>query len=57
MIIEVTPVDERIMRLRICHSLGIISLVSVYALTEESDFTVKEAFYARLESMVYQCPR
>ena len=33
MIIEVTPVNERIMRLRICHSLGVISLVSVYAPT------------------------
>ena len=28
-IIEVTPVNERIMRLRIHHSLGVISLVSV----------------------------
>ena len=31
MIIEVTPVNERIMRRRICHSLGDISLVSVCA--------------------------
>ena len=30
MIIEVTPVNERMMRLRIRHSLGVISLVSVY---------------------------
>ena len=30
-IIEVTPVNERIMRLRNHHSLGVISLVSVYA--------------------------
>ena len=29
MIIEITPVNEIIMRLRICHSLGDISLVSV----------------------------
>ena len=57
MIIEVTPVNERIMRLRIRHSLGVISLVSVYAPTEASDLTVKDAFYAMLESVVDQCPR
>ena len=57
MIIEVTPVNERIMRLRICHSLGVISLVSVYAPTEASDLTVKDAFYATLKSVVDQCPR
>ena len=44
MIIEVTPVNERIMRQRIRHSLGVVSLVSVYAPTEESDLTVKDAF-------------
>ena len=57
MIIEVTPVIERIMRRRICHSLGVVSLVSVYAPTEVSDVTMKDAFYAMLESVVDQCPR
>jgi len=57
MIIELTPVNERILRRRICHSLGVISLVSVYALTEASDLTVKDAFCATLESVVDQCPR
>ena len=57
MIFEGTPVNERIMRLRIRHSLGVISLVSVYAPTEASDLTVKDAFYATLESVVDQCPR
>ena len=57
MIIEVTPVNERIMSLRIRHFLGVISLVSVYAPTEASDLTVKDAFYATLESVVDQCPR
>ena len=51
---EVTPVNEHNMRLRIRHSLGVISLVSVYALTEASDVTVKDAFYATLESVVDQ---
>ena len=57
MIIEIIPVNEHIMRLRICHSLGVISLVSVYAPTEASDLTVKDAFYVTLESVVDQCPR
>ena len=43
-IIEVTPVNERIMRRRIRLSLGVISLVSVNATTEASDLTVKDAF-------------
>ena len=55
MIIEVTPVNERNMRLS--HSLGVISLVSVYAPTEASDLTMKDAFYATLESVVDHCPR
>ena len=57
MIIEVTPANKHVMRLRIRHSLGVISLVFVFALTEPSDLTVKEAFYAALESMVDRCPR
>ena len=57
MIIEVTPVNEHIMRLRIRHSLGVISLIFIYAPTEASDLTVKDAFYATLESVVDQCPR
>ena len=57
MIIEVTPVNERIMRLKIRHSLGVISLVSVYAPTEASELTMKDAFYAMLESVLDQCPR
>ena len=57
MIIEVTPVNEHIMRGRICHSLGVIFLVSEYAPTEVSDLTMKDAFYAVLESVVDHCPR
>ena len=57
MIIEVTPVNERITRLRIRHSLGVISLDSIYALTEASVLIVKDAFYAALKSVVDQCPR
>ena len=56
-IISITPVNKRIIRLRIRHSLGVISLVSVYALTEVSNLTLKDAFYATLESVIDQCPR
>ena len=41
-ITEVTPVNERIMRLRITHILGVIPLVSVYAPTGLNEFSVKE---------------
>ena len=37
--------------------MGVISLVSVYALTEASDLTMKDVFDAMLESVVDQCPR
>ena len=57
MVIEITPVNDRMMRLRICHSLGVISLVSVHAPTEASDLTKKETFYAALESVNDWCPR
>ena len=45
------------MRRMIRHSLGVISLVSVNALTEVSDLTVKDALFGMLESVVDQCPR
>ena len=57
MIIEVIPVNERMMRLRIHHSLGVVSLVSVYAPNEASDLATKEIFYAALKYVVDQCPR
>ena len=38
------------MRRKIRYFLGVISMVSVYAPTEASDLTVKDAFYATLES-------
>ena len=56
MIMQVTPVDERMMRLRIKHSLGAISLVVVYAPTEMANRDTKEAFYVSLKSEVGRCP-
>ena len=57
MIIEVTPVNERMMRLKIRPSLGVVSPVSVSALTEASDLTMKDAFDATLGSVVHHYPR
>ena len=55
--IEVTTVNEHMMRQRICHSFYVIFLVTGYAPTEASDLTMKVAFYATLESAVDQCRR
>ena len=44
MITEATPVNECIMRRRIRHSWGVVSLVSGYAPTEASDLTEKDTF-------------
>jgi len=37
--------------------LGVVSLISVYAATEASDLTVKDALFSALEFVVDQCPR
>ena len=44
------------MRLRIRHSLGVISLVSAYAPTEVSDLTVKDTIYAKLDLWLISAP-
>ena len=54
---SVTPIDERILLVRLKHTVGYISLIAVYAPTEQSQLDVKEAFYAKLNSTVEQCPR
>ena len=46
LVTNITPVNQRIMGLRISHTRGFISLVSVYTPTGVSEFSVKEAFYA-----------
>ena len=47
MITEVTPVNERITKWKITHTLAVISLVSVYAPPVVSEFPVNEAFEGR----------
>ena len=56
MVVEVTPVNERIMRLRLRHSLGVVSVVSVYAPTEVSRTSDKDTFYTQLDSTMDRCP-
>ncbi|KAG0715672.1 Craniofacial development protein 2 [Chionoecetes opilio] len=53
-VVEVTPVDERIMRVRMKHTLGFMSLVAVYAPTEVRRTEEKEMFYAKLNSVLDQ---
>ncbi len=49
-VVGVTAVDERIMLLRLKHTLGFISLVAVYAPSETSEF--EEMFYSRVDSII-----
>ncbi|KAG0730164.1 Craniofacial development protein 2 [Chionoecetes opilio] len=51
-VVEVTPVDERIMRVRMKHTLGFLSLVAVYAPTEMRKTEEKEMVYAKLDSVI-----
>ena len=55
-IVEVTPVDERMMRLRLKHNLGFMSVIVVYAPTKMCE-TEQEMFYAKLDSALGQCLR
>ena len=52
-VVEVTPVDERIMRLRLKYNLGFMSVVAVYAPTEMCETEEKEMFYTKLDSVLY----
>ncbi len=41
---------------RLKHTFGFISLIAVYAPTETSELEEKEMFYAKIDSVVEQCP-
>ncbi|XP_063605644.1 outer dynein arm-docking complex subunit 3-like [Penaeus indicus] len=47
---EVTPVNERIMAMRLKHAFGFMSLIAMYAHTNVCKLDVKEVFYAKLTS-------
>lgn len=55
-VVQVASVDERIMRVRLQHILGFISLVAVYSSTEMCETDKKDMFYAKLDSVTDQCP-
>lgn len=55
-VVKVTTVDERIMRVKMKHTLGFIPLVAVYAPTEKCEDAKKEVFYDKLSSILDQCP-
>ena len=55
-VVEIIPVDERIMRLRLKHTLGFLSLVAGYAPTNVCGAVEKEMFYDKLDSILDQCP-
>ena len=55
--VRVTRVNEHIVRLRISYTLGVIFLASVYAPTGMSEWFVKEASYAQLQTVVESCPK
>ena len=55
-VLEIIPVDERIMRLKLKHSLGFMSVVAVYAPSELCETEEKELVYAKLDSVLHQCP-
>ena len=56
-VVEVTLVDERIMRLRLKHCLGFMSVVAMYVPTKVCETEEKETFYAKLDFVLDQCPR
>lgn len=54
---KASPVDEGIMALRLKQLVGFVSLIAVFALTDTCKLVMKEAFYARLTSVVDKYPR
>ncbi|XP_069989471.1 craniofacial development protein 2-like [Penaeus vannamei] len=56
-VVKVTPVDERLMVLRLKLSFSFTSLIAVYAPTDVCKLDMKENFYIKLTSVVDKCPR
>ena len=56
-LLDVTPVSERILTLRLKHSLGVMFCVSLYAPTESGQLSVKNAFYSQLSSVIARRPK
>ncbi|XP_069976331.1 craniofacial development protein 2-like [Penaeus vannamei] len=56
-VVEVTPVDEHIMVLRLKLASSLTSVIAVYASTDVCKLDVKEMFYTKLDSVADSCPR
>ena len=55
-VIEVILVDERMMQLKLKHNLGFMSVAAMYALNEMCKTEEEEMFYAKIASVMDQCP-
>ncbi|XP_069980162.1 craniofacial development protein 2-like [Penaeus vannamei] len=56
-VVEVTPVTERIMVMRLKLAIGFISIIAVYAPIDVCKLDVKEMFYTKLASVSDRCPQ
>ena len=54
-VVEIIPVDERIMHFRMKHTLGFMSLIAMYVPTEVCGPDEEDMFYAKLDSVLDQC--
>ena len=55
-LISWTPISDRLLRARFKHQHGGLSVIVVYAPTEEAESNVKDAFYAQLEAVTAIIP-
>ena len=53
---QVTPVDDRILHIRLEHTCGFMTVVAVYAPSEDHELREKEQFYPNLDSVDGTCP-
>ena len=53
---QVTPVDERILHIRLEHTCGFMTVVAVYAPPKDHSLRDKEQFYHKIDFVVGRCP-
>ena len=53
---QVTPVEEMILHIRLVHTCGFMIVVAVCAPPEDHVLRHKEEFYHKLKSVVGRCP-
>ena len=52
---SIRPISERLMSLRLRHTMGTLTVISVYAPTDQADGQDKDLFYLQLSSVVEGC--